>query len=222
MIAIDNWERLWSRLRIFMWGGAALLLLLPLIAMRFTSEVNWTAFDFAVFGAILAIAGAACEIAARTAGGWWSRAALGFTIAIAFFFVWVSLGVGIIGGDGDPANMLFLPVAATLLIGAIIARLKPSGMVVAMLGVILVHVLITAIAFALKLGHGSNEPPKLLYVNAFFIVLWLGCAFMFWVAGRREDLLCLRKAKKAEKDAATISLEELKTKLKGKKKPTKK
>lgn len=33
-----------------------------------------------------------------------------------------------------------------------------------------------------------------------------------------EDLLCLRKAKKAEKNSPTISLDELKTKLKGKKK----
>ena len=186
MMAIDNWEKLWSRLRFIMWGGAALLLLLPLIAMRFTSEVNWTAFDFAVFGAMLAIAGGACELVARAAGGWWSRAAFGFTIATAFFFVWVSLGVGIIGGDGDPANMLFVPVAATLTIGAVVARLKPQRMVVAMLGVILVHALITTIAFALKLGHGSNQPPKLLYVNAFFIVLWLCCAFMFWWAGRKE------------------------------------
>ena len=34
------------------WGGAAVLLSLPLIARRFTGEVNWTGSDFLVMGAV--------------------------------------------------------------------------------------------------------------------------------------------------------------------------
>ena len=42
--------------RLLAWGAAAALLLLPLVAMQFTEEVNWTVFDFLVFGSMLAVA----------------------------------------------------------------------------------------------------------------------------------------------------------------------
>jgi hypothetical protein len=40
-------------LRIAIWGTAAFLLLLPWVAMQFTTEVNWTLFDFLVIGVML-------------------------------------------------------------------------------------------------------------------------------------------------------------------------
>ncbi len=39
-------ERRISCLRIAAWSAAALVLLLPLVAMQFTEEVNWTVADF--------------------------------------------------------------------------------------------------------------------------------------------------------------------------------
>src|SRR5688500_13320264 len=44
------------------------ILLLPLLAMRFTNEVNWTPFDFVVAGALLLGAGLAYEFLARRGG----------------------------------------------------------------------------------------------------------------------------------------------------------
>ena len=41
-----------SRWRIAAWSVAALVLLIPLIAMQFTDEVNWSGGDF-VFAALL-------------------------------------------------------------------------------------------------------------------------------------------------------------------------
>ena len=38
------------------WGGAACLLALPWVAMRFTRDVQWTGSDFLVFGAMLLVA----------------------------------------------------------------------------------------------------------------------------------------------------------------------
>ena len=40
-----NWCNPW---RLTLWGGVLCLLLLPLIAMQFSKEVNWTASDFVV------------------------------------------------------------------------------------------------------------------------------------------------------------------------------
>jgi hypothetical protein len=44
-----------------MWGIISIMLLLPLVAIRFTNEVEWTAFDFAVAGGLLIGAGAVFE-----------------------------------------------------------------------------------------------------------------------------------------------------------------
>ncbi|MGH8077936.1 MAG: hypothetical protein ACREPE_11510 [Lysobacter sp.] len=45
--------RLGDRWRIAIWGTAALLLLLPLVAMQFTDEVDWDETDFIVIGAMI-------------------------------------------------------------------------------------------------------------------------------------------------------------------------
>ena len=42
----DNGRRGKNRWRPAIWGAAAFLLVLPAVAMQFTSEVNWTASDF--------------------------------------------------------------------------------------------------------------------------------------------------------------------------------
>ena len=53
-----------SRWRIAAWAVAALILLLPLVAMEFTDEVVWEVTDFAVFGALLVGVGVTFELAA--------------------------------------------------------------------------------------------------------------------------------------------------------------
>jgi len=56
------------------------------------------------------------------------RFAVGIALAAAFILVWLSLGVGIIGRDGDPANVMYFGVLAVGIIGALIARFRPRGM----------------------------------------------------------------------------------------------
>ena len=43
-----------NRWRVTGWGAAAVMLLLPLIAMQFTDEVDWDVSDFIIFGAMFA------------------------------------------------------------------------------------------------------------------------------------------------------------------------
>ena len=54
-----------SRWRIAVWSTAALILLLPLVAMQWTKEVNWDLTDFVVFGAMLFAACGTYKPAAR-------------------------------------------------------------------------------------------------------------------------------------------------------------
>src|SRR5687767_8759422 len=70
-----------SRWRIAGWGAAALILLLPLVAMQFTDEVNWDVADFAFAGALLIGVGVAYELAVRKTGDTEYRAAVGVALA---------------------------------------------------------------------------------------------------------------------------------------------
>lgn len=81
--------------RVALWGGAALLLLTPLVAMQFTTEVAWTGFDFVVMGAILTAACGGIELAVRFVHGRLWRAVAILAVLAAFVLVWAQGAVGI-------------------------------------------------------------------------------------------------------------------------------
>jgi hypothetical protein len=93
-----------SRWRIVGWGIAALILLLPVVAMQFTDEVVWDETDFALAGALIVAVGVTYERAVRMTRNNAYRAAVGVALAAAFFLVWLNLAVGVIGTEDDPAN----------------------------------------------------------------------------------------------------------------------
>lgn len=76
---------------------ASLVLLLPLIAMQFTSEVHWTSSDFVVAGFLLFGTGLLIELVLRKTkkGAWRILAVLG--LMLLFLLVWLELAVGIFG-----------------------------------------------------------------------------------------------------------------------------
>ena len=74
--------------------AALSILAVPLIAMQFTSEVNWQAGDFMVFAAMLVALGAAIELAIRFARSHLLRAAVIALSLIGFVFVWAMLATG--------------------------------------------------------------------------------------------------------------------------------
>lgn len=84
-----------NRWRIVGWGSAAALLLLPLIAMQFTDEVNWSMNDFIVFGIMLVTAGGLIELAAKIIPNKAYRTAVGVAVIVAFILIWVDGAVGI-------------------------------------------------------------------------------------------------------------------------------
>ena len=74
-----------------------LLLLIPLIAMQFSSEVNWSLGDFLVMGMLLLGVGLTFEIVLRKVPKKSYRIALMATIIILFLLIWAELAVGIFG-----------------------------------------------------------------------------------------------------------------------------
>lgn len=75
----------------------AILLLLPLVAMQFTKEVNWTLFDFVIMAALLIGTGLIGELILRKAKNRKSRLVLCSAILFAFFLIWAELAVGLFG-----------------------------------------------------------------------------------------------------------------------------
>lgn len=75
----------------------ATLLFIPLIAMQFTEEVNWSPFDFMVAGGLLLGTGLVCELILRKIHRVSYRIVLCGILLIAFVLVWLELAVGIFG-----------------------------------------------------------------------------------------------------------------------------
>lgn len=107
------------------------------------------------------------------------RAAIGVALAAAFILVWLSLGVGVIGKDGDPANLMYFGVLAVGIIGALIARFQPHGMARALFATALAQALVAVIALIAGLGYPWSGPLEILGLTGFFVALWLISAWLF-------------------------------------------
>ena len=76
---------------------SAILLLIPLIGMQFTDEVNWTLGDFVIAGALLFGTGLMCELVIRKVKKINYRIAICVALLVLFLLVWAELAVGIFG-----------------------------------------------------------------------------------------------------------------------------
>lgn len=163
------------------WGGAAALLLTPLVVMQFSDEVSWGPADFALAAFLLGGLGLAVELAVRSAGSLPYKLGAALAALTAFLTIWVNLAIGFIGDEGDPANLLFGGVLLVALIGAVAARFRAKGMAVAMAAAAAVQLFAAAAAFIADLG----SPVELLLILA-FAAPWALSAGLFWRAAEDE------------------------------------
>ena len=185
----DDGSRRRSRWRMAAWGTAAALLLLPLLAMQVTDEVNWDLADFAFAGALVIGVGVTYELAARMTRGRAYRAAVGIALAAAFILVFANAAVGVIGSEDNPANSLYFGVLAVGIAGALMARFRPAGMARALVATALAQALAAGIALVGGMAPpGSGPQLDILLLTAFFVALWLTSAWLFWKAAREQTL----------------------------------
>jgi hypothetical protein len=157
-----------------------LLLVLPLIAMQFTDEVDWDETDFIVMGALLFSACGAFELAVRITGNTAYRAGVGVAAVSALLLIWINLAVSIIGSEDNPANLMYLGVLAVGIAGAFSTDFKPDGMARALLATALAQALVAVITLIFGWGsEGENWPKVIVVLNGFFSALWLGSAWLF-------------------------------------------
>ena len=160
----------------------AALLAIPLLAMvlklgvpdpgQGTGGVNWGPMDFAVIGVLVLGSGLLYEYASARAGNVAHRAAVGIAVAAGLFLIWVNLAVGMIGDEGNAANLMYVLVLAVALIGASIARFEPREASLAMFATAIAQVVVAMIALIAGLG------PTLL-ADAFFVAAWVASGLLF-------------------------------------------
>ena len=181
---VSNMARQGSRLRLAIWGTAAFLLLLPLVAMQFTSEVDWDETDFIVMGAMLGFACGAYELIVRISANRIFRAGFGLTILTSFLLVWVNLAVGFIGNENNDSNLMFGGVIGIVVIGSVLAGGRASGMAWVTALAAAAHIAILGIVLSGNLGAGDPSwPLDVIGGTGLFAGLWLASAGLFrWAA----------------------------------------
>lgn len=138
----------WTR---YMWAGAAVLLGLPFVAMRFTAEVNWSASDFIIMGALLASACGIVEVAARRRRSGAYKLGVISAVAGGFLITWANLAVG---HEHGPSHVLLYGALLVGLVGSAIARFAAKGMALGML------VTAAALVVALRLAMLNDADPE--------------------------------------------------------------
>ncbi len=163
-----------NRLRPFVWGAAACLLLLPALAMwRGAPGVDWSAGDFLAMGALLAAACGLYELGAWASGNIVYRAGFGLAVLTGFLTVWVNLAVGMLGDAGNPANGMFVGVLLVAAAGARFAGLKSRGMARAMVATALAQLVVAVMAVAMEFEARDAA------LTACFALPWLAAAWLF-------------------------------------------
>ena len=87
--------------QVFLWIAEATgaLLLIPLVAMQVSPEVDWSAADFVVMGLLLFGAGCLFVLIARRTSRK-RRVLIGGAFVIAILYVWAELAVGVLTNFG--------------------------------------------------------------------------------------------------------------------------
>lgn len=107
------------------WPLAGAALLLPLLAMQVTEEVDWSGADIVLMGALLLGVGGTFELAARMSDDLSYRLGVSGALA-AGFLLWVNGAAGIIGTEDNSANLIYGGVLAIALIGVFVDS-RPSA-----------------------------------------------------------------------------------------------
>jgi hypothetical protein len=180
---VNDGKRHENRWRVAAWSTAAIILLLPLLAMQVTGEVNWTASDFIFAGILILSVGIPLELAVRKTSNTAYRAAAGLALAGAFLLVWVNAAVGITDSEADAWYLVAIAVG---IVGALVAHFRPAGMAWAMVTVALAVAMVGMIALATGVVPAHNSAFRILAITAFLAALFVGSALLFREAARER------------------------------------
>lgn len=160
-----------------------LLLSVPLIAMQFTTEVDWGLADFIIMGLLIFSTGASYVLITRFASNFLYRAAIALSLGTTLFMIWANLAVGLIGSGPTLFNFSYIGVIAVVIVGSIRTRFNAIGMERVMYAACFVLTLIAVISLLTNANEFSGSSAKeIIAVNAFFVILYAVAGSLFHFA----------------------------------------
>lgn len=162
---------------------ASILLLIPLIALQFYEEFNWTFFDFLIAWILFFVTGFIYKFSLFKANNIEYKIASATALLTGLLLIWVNFAVGIIGSEENPINTVYFLVILIGIIGSSIASFNAKGMSLTMffmagaMGIILISLLIYASLNFDKLPGLSVW--GLISFHAFFIVIFAASGILF-------------------------------------------
>lgn len=114
-------------------------------------------------------------------------AAAALALGAVLLLGWGVAAMGVIGAEGDPFDLLYIAVLAVGVVGALVARFQPQGMVRVLVAMAVAQAVIAVTALLM----GKHEVPvssvaEILGLNAFFAALFVGSAWLFQRAARSQ------------------------------------
>lgn len=167
-----------SKCRIAGWGIALGLVLLPLVAMQFTREVNWTPADFVFAAVLIGGVGGLYEFTVRRSASWAYRGGVAAALLASFLTIWVNGAVGMIGSEDNAYNLVFVGIVVLALSGSVVARFRASGMALALA--------VAALAQAIAGMAGTTSDLRGGLFSTGFALIWLLSAALLHHAGQEE------------------------------------
>lgn len=162
-----------------------LILQIPLAAMIFKVDGwAWGPGSFVIAWVLMAGAGLAYKYISGQATGPAYRVATGLGVFTGLVLVWINGAVGIIGREGNPANLLFAGVLVVGAIGAVVARFKPAGMARALAATAAAQFLVPVIALLFWPTDFSPGVVPVFVLNLVFVLLFAAAALLFRRAAR--------------------------------------
>ncbi len=99
------------------------------------------------------------------------RIAVGLAATATLLLLWLQ---GALANEGDSPGLLFFGVLAVGIIGTLLARFRPQGMVRALFATAFAQALV-----AMGAMIAWQQYVEIGLLNAFFIALWIGSALLF-------------------------------------------
>jgi len=163
-----------------------LILLIPLWGNFNVKGWNWSPIDFVAAFVILFSAGLMFELIAKKGANNSYRIGVGVACATGLVLLWINLAVGLIGSDGNPANLMYLAVLALAFSGVYLAGFEARGMSRALLTTAVAQALVPVFALIFNPDDFAPGVAQVFGLNSFFVAMWIVSALLFRHAARRR------------------------------------
>lgn len=121
------------------------------------------------------------------------RLAVGVALATVLFLILAIGALGIIGAGGRP-DRIYAAVLGVLVLGTVIARLRPTGMAVALAATALAQAVVSATALLAGLHRAEGASAvDIIGLTAMYAALFGLAAWLFWRAADKPSEVASRR-----------------------------